>query len=73
MVPSQRTRGNKHKLKYRKINLNVRKIFFFFFFPVRVIGHWNRLPRNLVKHPYLETAKMLLGKVLSSLLGLTLL
>ena len=43
MVPSDRTRGNGHKLKHRKIHPNTRKNFF----TLRVMEHWNRLSRGL--------------------------
>jgi len=57
VVPSDRTRGNGHKLKQRKFCLNMRKNFF----PLRV-------PREVVESPSLEIFKTRLDKVLCSLL-----
>jgi len=69
VVPSDRTRANGHKLKQRKLQLNVRKNFF----PLRVTEPWPRLPREAVQSPSLEIFKTHLDKVLCSLLWVTLL
>jgi len=63
-MPSNRTRGTRHKLKHRKFLLNMRKNFFL----LRVTEHWNRLPREVVESPSLEIFKTRLDAVLCSLL-----
>jgi len=64
VVPSNRTRGKRHKLKHRKFHLNMRKNFF----PLRVTEHWNRLPREAEESPSLEIFKIHLDEVLCNLL-----
>jgi len=64
VVSSERTRGNRHRLKHRKFHLNMRKNFF----TLRVTEHRDRLPREVVDSPSLEIFKTCLDKVLCSLL-----
>ncbi|KGL72461.1 hypothetical protein N309_13692, partial [Tinamus guttatus] len=60
LVATDRTRGNGHKLKHEKFHRNLRKNFL----TVRVTGHWNKLPREVVESPSLEIFKTRLDAVL---------
>ncbi|KGL81760.1 hypothetical protein N309_12167, partial [Tinamus guttatus] len=51
---------NGHKLKHYKFHRNLRKKFL----TVRLMEHWNRLPREVVESPSLEIFKTRLDVVL---------
>ncbi|PKU47847.1 hypothetical protein llap_1827 [Limosa lapponica baueri] len=64
VMPSNRTRGNGHKIVHKKFHLNMRRNFF----TLRVGEYWNRLPREVVESPSLEMFKTPLDMFLCNLL-----
>ena len=59
-----RTRGNSFKLREGRFKVHIRKTFF----TAREVKHWNRLPREVVGAPSLETFKSRLDGRLSNLI-----
>ena len=60
-----RTRGNGFRLEERRFRLNRKRLF-----KIRVMRHWNRLPREVVDASSLETCKARLDGALSNLIEL---
>jgi len=68
-VPSGRTRGSEHRLRCRRVPLNMRK----HFFALRVTEHCHKLPREAVASPSLAILKNRLVAVLGTWLWVALL
>ncbi|PKU49548.1 hypothetical protein llap_101 [Limosa lapponica baueri] len=62
-VCSGRMRGNGFKLEKSRSRLDIRKKFF----TMRVVDHWNRLPREVVEAPSLEIFKVRFDEALGNL------
>ena len=65
-VCGDRTSGNCFKFKGGRFRLDIRKKFF----TVRMVRHWDRLPRYVVDAPSLETFKAKLDQALGNLMWL---
>jgi len=61
-------RDNSFKVKEGRLRLDTRKKFF----RVRVVRHWQRLPRGMIDVPSLETFRARLDGALSNLIQLKL-
>jgi len=59
-----RTRTNGFKLRHDRFRVDIRKKFF----TVRVVKHWNWLPREVLDAPSLETFKVRLYGALNNLI-----
>lgn len=66
LMPSNRIRDHGHKLKHRRLPVNIRK----HFFTMRVTKHWHRVPREAAESPSLEVFKNHVDTVQNTLIYL---
>ena len=62
VIPNDRTKSNRRKMEHRRFDINMTKNF-----TVKVMEHWNRLPKEVVGSP-LVTFKIHLNAFLSDLI-----
>lgn len=60
LVPSDKARGNRHRLKYERFPLNIRKCYFI------ITKHWHRLPGEVMESSSLKIFKSPLDMVLAT-------
>ena len=70
VVPRDRTRGNGHRLKHRRLVPSEHRETLF---TVRVTEHWHRLPREIMETPSVEILNSRLDMVLGNWLWVALL